>query len=261
MNRAERIANAITNKVELIDLKKSAVKLSDATSSFITKVDANKSEEKVSDSTPGILSKTIVGNTYYVMDSHEDVHVDGCFAKSLRERGDKVFHLHDHEYKITSKVGKPIRVYEKEIAWKDLGVEKNGMTQALMMDTEVRKDYNERIYKAYKDGEIDQHSVGMAYVKIELAADDEDNKPAYKLWKETLPLLANKDVAEENGFFFVVKEAILREISGVLIGSNTITPTMETKLLEPSKDTQLLEPSADTPNSLQKLINNFNKQF
>ena len=263
MNRAERIKDAIANKAEHIDMKKATVKNSDACGFTVpvAKTDETKSAP-TNKEVAGVINKTIVGNTYLWMDSHKDVHVAGCFVKSINERKDKIFHLHDHEYKLTAKVGKPLDIYEKEIAWKDLGIQKGGMTTALMMDTEIRKDYNSRIFDAYKSGEIDQHSVGMQYVKLELAADDESDEDAKKLWDTYLPQLANKDVAEAEGFFFVVKEAKLREISGVLLGSNTVTPTLETKAIEPSDvDTQPTEPTEqDTHKAMQEFINTYNSR-
>ena len=259
MSRLDIIKEALANKSDLIEMKKSQVKNADAFSTprLTTKDTATKSETSTQDDNPNVISKTIVGNTYYVMDSHEDVHVDGCFTKTIKERANKIFHLHDHEYKITSKVGKPTNIYEKTIAWKDLGYNVSGTTTSLMMDTDIRKDYNERMFAAYKDGEIDNHSVGMIYVKIDLAADDEDDQEAKKLYDEILPQLLNKEEAEEKGYFFVVKEAKLKEISAVLIGSNTVTPTMDS---EPLENTQKDQPLEDT-DKIQDLINSFNNSF
>lgn len=231
----EQIKNIVANKIELIDLKKAELKhckggLSNvATTKTALKGLYSNTEEK--------LERTIIGNTYMWLDSHGDVHAKKCFAKSIKERQDKIFHLHDHEFKRTSKVGEPISIYEKDITWKELGVNKSGSTQALHMDTEVIKAYNAQIFNEYKNDIVDQHSVGMQYIKIDLAVNDEEFEDEHKIWLDNIDNIGNKDKAEENGMFWLVREAKLIEISAVLLGSNEITPTLGEKI-EPLKDTQ-----------------------
>ena len=259
----DNLQEVIKNKAELIEMKKSTIKNCDPItgSPSVNKSSVVKNENTEFTSGAVILKKTIVGNTYNWMDSHEDVHIKGCFVKSIKERGpngtNKIFHLHDHLYEITAKVGSPTSIYEQDVAWKDLGVDANGTTTALMMDTDVKKEYNERMFKAYGNNEVDNHSVGMQYVKIELAADSDEDEDAKKLWDEVYPTLGNKDEAAAKGYFFVVKEARLKEISGVLLGSNTVTPTMPNKAEEPEQSTQPEEPLKNTPIGLHDLINNF----
>jgi hypothetical protein len=218
------IAEIVANKAELIQLKKAEVKTVKGGISSITKTNATiKGVFKDNDNS---LERTIVGNTYLWMDSHDDVHAKGCFTKSIKENK-SIFHLHDHEFKITSKVGEPKKTYEEEIAWKDLGVNKSGMTQALFMDTEIFKDYNSQIFNEYKAGRINQHSVGMQYVKIDLAVNDESFEKEFKVWQDNIDTLGNPEKATEKGFFWLVKEAKLIEISAVLLGSNELTPTQK----------------------------------
>jgi hypothetical protein len=188
------------------------------------------------------------------MDSHDDVHAKGCFSKSIKERGDRVFHLHDHKFERTAKVGNPIRLYEEEIAWKDLGVNKMGTTQALHMDTEIFKSYNSQIFDEYKNGLVDQHSVGMQYVKIDLAVGDEEYEEEYKLWVDNIDQVGNKEQAESKGYFWLVREAKLIEVSAVLLGSNELTPTLGEIKTEADVITSK---EADTE-SLRKFINLIN---
>ena len=262
MNREGIIAEKLANKAELIEFKKAAVKNCDPCSykEEVVKTDTDKADKAEVDVKSDKLFKTIVGNTYYFMDSHDDVHVKGCFTKTIQERKGLIFHLHDHLFRITAKVGQPKDIYEKEITWKELGADYKGKTIALMMDSEIIKEWNPRIYKGYSDGEIDQHSVGMQYVKIQFAADTEEDEEAKKLYDEYLPKIANRELAEKKGYFFIVKEARLREISSVILGSNTVTPTLETKSIEPLGDTQLEEPLKDTLKE-EDFIQLFNKQF
>lgn len=241
------IKELIERKSELIELKKAEVKtvkggLTDYEGVIMLGVDKSNADTETK------LNRTIVGNTYMWMDSHEDVHAKGVFTKSIKERQDSIFHLHDHKFELTAKVGEPTKVYEKELRWSDFGVSKAGTTTALLMDTEIIKDYNANVFNAYSKGKVKQHSVGMQYVKIDLAVNDSEYEEEYKVWQDNVDNIGNKEVAEEKGYFWLVREAKLIEISAVLLGSNSLTPTLENKSEavintsvnnEPSNDTQL----------------------
>lgn len=232
----------VSKKAELIALKKAEVKTVKGGLSAMFQTSVNKGIYENGEST---LKRTIIGNTYMWMDSHDDVHAKSVFAKSIKERAKSIFHLHDHKFELTAKVGEPIKVYESEIKWNDLGVEKDGVTQALFLDSEILKNYNERIFNEYSADKINQHSVGMQYVKIDLAVNDEDYEEEFKVWKDNIDAIGNKELAEEKGYFWLVREAKLIEISAVLMGSNSLTPTIN----EPLKDTQKNEP----PNGTQEM--------
>lgn len=233
--KEDRINYLIKNKKELINLKKSAVKYCDAFSTVYNKIP--KSIQKGSENDSETLIKTIVGNTYNWMDSHDDVHLNGVFSKSISEKSREVFHLRDHEYKISAKIGNPISIIEQDISWTALGVNKQGNTQALIMQSEIINDeYNKRFYNDYKLGKINQHSVGMQYIKLDLAINDPEDEEAYKVWNDNINKIANKEKAEALGYFWAVKEAKLIEISAVLVGSNELTPTINSNQ-EPLKST------------------------
>jgi len=240
-NKKELIDYVKTNKEDIISLKKAQVK---HTNPFgVIEIEQNVSKvfntSNVDDVASGTIKRTIIGNTYNYMDSHYDVHLNGIFSKSISERKNKILHLHDHLYQTTAKVGKFEDVYEKEIEWMDLGINKLGRTMALFGDSNIYKDLNSQIFNQYLKGEIDQHSVGMVYVKVELAIDDDMDREGYANWNTYLPRLGNPEKAIELGFFFVVKEAKLIEISAVLEGSNDLTPTI------PNKQTQEEEPTIE----------------
>ena len=189
------------------------------------------------------------------MDSHDDVHLDNVFSKSISERKTKIFHLHDHEYKTTSKVGEPLNVYEKQLAWSDLGINKSGVTMALMMDSEIMKEYNSLMFKQYLANKQSQHSVGMQYVNIQLAVNDKDYKDEYAAYKSYIDRIGNADKAAEQGYFWAVKEAKLLEISAVLEGSNELTPTVAN--IPPSSDTEKRAAESTHQKTINYLIQNF----
>ncbi len=258
--KKEEIDYLVKHNKEIIEFKKAVVKHTTPTTTEIENPSVefkalSTSKEHDTDST---IKRTVIGNTYNWLDSHGDVHLDGTFGKSISERQDKIWHLHDHEQKITAKVGNPSKIYEETVQWADLGIKKAGTTTALMMDSDIRKDYNNLIFQEYKDGNIDQHSVGMYYVKIDFAVNDKDHKAEFKTWNDNIDKIGNKEKAEELGYFYAVKEAKLVEISAVLQGSNELTPTIEAKDIEPEQSTQPNEPEDSTQhkNKNKNLRNN-----
>lgn len=257
-NKKEKFDYLVKNKTELIELKRSAVKYSDI---CITPTDEVVSKsintDYKDDPASGKITRKIIANTYNWLDSHGDVHVGNTFGKSIRERATKVFHLHDHKHEVTAKVGKTQTIEELPIKWSDLGVNKEGTTTALVATSEITEKLNKDVYGQYLDKEIDQHSVGMVYVKMSLAIDDEEYKEEKATWDEVYPKLGNPERADEDKYFWVVQEAKLIEYSAVLFGSNELTPTVEN--IEPLKDTQEQEEEVEPTKSLDwsKIINEF----
>lgn len=220
----ERVKYILAHKAEIIDLKKSATKHTDVviTSPLAARLYAPVEKRRHKQDTEDAIERTIIGNTYNWIDSQDDVLVAGVFSKSIQESKGSIFHLHDHLFQTTAKVGKPIQIYEREIAWRDLGLMKDGKTTSLFMDSEILRNYNSLVFEQYKTGEINQHSVGMQYVKLFLAANEPDDKDAFAAWQRYSPLIGNPAKLEQ-GYFFVCTEAKLREISAVLLGANELT--------------------------------------
>lgn len=235
----------VENKQELFDLKKSATKQADPVSigeGYIVK--GLKSNHLPDDDIEGgVVYRSIIGNTYYWLDSHDDVHVKGIFTKTIKENEGRIRHTHDHVQQLTAKVGNFTSVYEKEVAWKDLDVNKAGSTVCLIADSAIKERFNKQIFDDYVNGEIDQHSVEMIYVKMALAINDKDEKEEYKNWQSVFPFLGNPEKALEQGYFFIQSESKLKAISCVIEGSNSLTGT-----IEPAKAT--LEPDEPKQRSI-----------
>lgn len=256
---ADYFAYVVANKEQIITLKKAATKFTDCDMfnpifvKNVTKGLVPKSEDD--DLASGVIKRSIVGNTYHWMDSHMDVHIKGIFTKSIQENQKNIMHLHDHEYKITSKVGTPSDIYEKEMQWSELGVAKEGTTISLIMDTEIKRKYNEMVFEEYANKQINQHSVGMMYVKIFTCVNDPQYKEEFANWNTYFPIVGNPDKAQKEGVFWAVTEAKLKEISCVIQGSNELTPT-----LEPNKITPQSEPAQATQKRInyKNLLNHLN---
>ena len=236
------IDEIVKNKRELIELKKTAVKHSDPSINIPLK-DLEASKEVVINGYDGLCK--VIANTYYWLDSHGDVHVKGCFSNTIKQNLKSIFHLDNHnsENGFRSKVGNVKNVAEIPVKWKALGVEKDGETICVLGVSELISEYNKQVFDAYENGEVKQHSVGMIYVNIALAVNDENYPDEYKEWLNVYPLLGNPEKAIERGYFWAIKEAKLKEYSCLLWdGSNTLTPTA--KDIEPSIcDTQKEEPT------------------
>lgn len=217
------------NKAEIMAAKKSmSHKFADMVIGAPKRIPmTSKAYAYANDEAAGELVRTIVMNTYNWLDSHDDVHQNNLFAKSIAERGDRIPHLHDHKFEITARVGIPISWAEKAIAWKALGVDLDGDTMALICESSVQKELNKQVYKAYLNDQVDQHSVKMQYVRLDMAINDPDYIDEFKVWQETFPKIGNKEAATEQGYYFAVHEAKCFEGSCVIAGSNELTPTLK----------------------------------
>jgi hypothetical protein len=146
--------------------------------------------------------------------------------------------------------------------WSDLGLNLKGDTEALIFNATISKQRNPYMFEQYAKGYVKEHSVGMRYVKLELAINS-DNKwdvEEKEVWDKYYPEIANKEVADERGYFWAVTEAKIVEGSAVVKGSNYATPTIS---IEAVKDTPIItEPLKDTQKEeqqIKELLNKFKK--
>lgn len=145
-----------------------------------------------------------------------------------------------------------VRPYTKAIAWRTLGIDFDGFTEALVFESKVKQSRNPYMFDQYKQGYVKNHSVGMRYVTLDLAVNDDDY-PAYKaLWDKYIDKIANRSEVEEAGYFWPVTQAKVAEGSAVPLGSNPITPTESVKNIEPSADTH----KRAAPGTRLKALNN-----
>ena len=114
------------------------------------------------------------------------------------------------------------------------------------------------MFNQYAKGYVKEHSVGMRYIKMDLAinSENEADKEEKIIWDKYINTIANKADAEAQGYFWAVHEAKAIEGSAVVKGSNPATPTIN---VEAAKSTlQIPEPSNDTQKKLfyQSLFKN-----
>jgi hypothetical protein len=188
---------------------------------------------------------TVVANAANWCDSQMDVLIPDCWKASIKARKGMIPHLHDHIHQIEAKIGEVDKIYSKDMKLADLGLKQEGSTQVLIFETDVMKSYNEKVYNQYKLGKINQHSIGLQYVKISLCINDEESEKEFDFWNKYIDQVINRDVVEARGYFWVVSEIKLLENSCVLFGANELTPTLDVKVdthSEPSSDTNKDEP-------------------
>ena len=258
----EKVKWLVDNEEELIIAAKSTIKYADAIvcapevdyMNFSYKdTNSNNYTYKASQDTDTELKRTVLINTTKIFDSHEDVHFDGLWNKSVKENKNIKF-LQEHQMKFDKVIAQKedLKAYVKEFSWKDLGYDFEGKTEALTFDATIKSDVNNFMFNQYKNNNVDNHSVGMQYVKIKLAINSDDpDYAAYKdTWDKYYPEIANKADVDRSGIFWAVLEAKIIEGSAVLIGSNQFTPT-----LNQSKNKKEDENEIDELKAYKKFLN------
>lgn len=231
-------------KDEIISLKKAAIKTADGVSLNQMKGEASKAagdQERVLQF--GDIVSNVINTTNY-LDSHDDVHLPGIWDKSAAEQSGKTYHVANHDLKVGSVVGYPseVTIEVKQMGWRDLGLNADGVTEALVFNTKMTDKTNKDVFMAYRDKAPVQHSIRMQYVTIGFACNDPEMKEPFALYNTWLSSIVNKEKAIEQGYFFPVSEAkIYKEGSTVIEGSNDLTPSLGFK-----EDTQT-EPLKSTP--------------
>lgn len=256
------------NKQEIYALKKAETKYADAVS-FVVPVMNDKGEsvkaETIDLSTVNSIQAKLVINTTGLLDSHSDVHIKGLWKKSVRENKN-ILLLQEHVMKFDHVITDKNKAYIQTYTWKELGFKFDGDTEALVFDSIIDKDRNPYMFDQYGKGYVKEHSVGMRYVNYELAINSESkfDEEEKAVWDKYIDQVANRDVAEAQGYFWAVLEAKVVEGSAVVKGSNYATPTLEIEEAkadniqensEPStSDTPKVEPLKSTPQQANQLF-------
>jgi hypothetical protein len=239
--KKELFAFLVKNRETLIAQKKAAIKHSDAivcAPELIHKsIETNKEEGEGVKSNDCVVK--VVINTTNILDSHMDVHLKGIWTKSIQENKN-ILHLQEHELSFENIIadGKDLKAYVSTVSWADLGFPFTGTTEALIFESTVKADRNGFMADQYRKGYVKNHSVGMQYVKMTMCINDPDYGAEYEAWQKYYPEVINKEVADERGYFWAVKEAKVIEGSAVPRGSNYATPTLS---VTESKDETIVE--------------------
>lgn len=250
-NTSEDMFKAIIeNKANIKALKKSSMKEADGFSHVVSDNETRKGvitkDNSFVEGNPTEIKVRVVGNTTNILDSHGDVHIDNIWKRTLKASDTKL-HLQEHKRSFDMVISNEAKAYTKNTTFKDLGIDLEGNTQALILDSTVKQSRNPLMFEQYKNGWVNNHSVGMQYVDMVVCINSEEKwaKEEKENWDKYYPMVVNKNDADEAGYFWAVLEAKLVEVSAVLFGSNYATPTLENNMkseqspsADPSKDTQ-----------------------
>jgi hypothetical protein len=229
MEKSARVKALVEHKKDLIMEKKSMIKHTDVVVKSAARLEINKdgttkaAESPAPNSSADSVRVQVVANTAWYFDSQYDVIMPDSAKKSM------IPHLTGHVHQIEAKVGEVVNIFYQDIPLKELGWNSTGTTQALIFETDIYKSYNEKIFNQYNKGRINQHSIGLYYVELSLAINDEENEKEFDYWNKYIGNIINRAEAEEVGFMWLVKEYKLLENSCVLFGSNILTPTLDAK--------------------------------
>lgn len=275
--KADLFKALVENESFIIDAKKSQVYKSFEKGLQVVS-DQKTIEKAFNDSEKGIKFDSdyyyFVVNSANYLDSHNDMHVDGNWNKSVKDQNGKVYLVWHHDFSKTENIiafPEDIEMMTSKVAWSLLGKAYEGETYSLIYKVKKDKIVNENVSKWLKEGRKLQLSVRMQYIKLETAfnSDDSDYAKQTENYNKYYPLIANKDEFKEIEYFFIVKEAKnVMESSLLPFGSNSATAeisqlenkteaeeiTSEIKT-EPTEVTQKEQEEQE----LKKLLNKFKK--
>lgn len=257
-NKEDLFKELIANKSTLIAQKKGVNKEADATI-YVAEIEkqktaSNKAEGSNTEDASKLKAKVVI-NTTGIYDSHGDVHIKGLWKKSISE-AKNILLLQEHKMTFDHIISDTVTPSVKTINWKSLGFNYEGSTQALVFEAEIDKERNDYMFKQYSKGYVKEHSVGMRYVKIEMAINSEEKwSEDYKeVWDKYYDEIVNKEDVDANGYFWAVTEAKIVEGSAVVKGSNFATPTISVEAVKDTLTDTEDEPAPATQNKRRKLL-------
>jgi hypothetical protein len=228
-DQKEQLKWLFDNRNSLTDQRKAESKKTDAFSFMSYAVD-EKGERMKADAVPNpdttSLKVICIINTTGLMDSHSDVHIPGIWKKSLSES--KMFYLcQEHDLSFKGIITEDVKAYTKKYTWKELGLDLDGETEALVFESTIDKERNEYMFQQYQKGYVRNHSVRMRYIKEYFCVNSDAYPDQLENWNKYIKYVANVEDVEAKNYFWAVTEAKIIEGSAVVKGSNWVTPTLE----------------------------------
>lgn len=208
----------------------------------------------------------IVVNTTKVLDSHRDLHINGIWDKTAKERNKKNYLVDTHELSVKSTIARKeyVEILIAQIPFSSLGKDYRGNTEALIYKIPKDKIIDPKAKEWLDSGDDIEASVKMQYVQILFAMDSDDPEDeVFKIrFDEYITQIMNKDEFEDEygpiSYFWVVKEAKNKDESSlVLLGSNSATGNFKDKR-KPHKSTSEHQPSNDTGKSVHNFYKHLN---
>lgn len=255
-DKSKLVDYLVSNKSALIAQKKSVTKHADAIGYGVQFIVGKDESTVKAENAGGIIGadatqikvRSII-NTTKLFDSHGDVHIDQLWNKSLKEGS--FYLVNQHNFSFEGIVSDNVKAFAKQMDWLDLGINYEGKTQALVFDSIIDKADSPYMFEKYRTGKVKQHSVGMQYVKMDLAVNDNRYEKEYAVWQKYFDEIANKEDALTAGYFWAVTEAKVIEGSAVVKGSNWATPTQSIQQTKSQPDDSTGKKSNEPPKALK----------
>lgn len=200
----------------------------------------------------------IAVNSTKILDSHDDLHLDNIWNKSITEQQGKNYLVIDHELEVDKVIVRKehIEMFVAKVPFSVLGKPYDGDTQALIYKIPKSQVKHQLVKEWLDSGDDIEASVRMQYVTFDLCMDsnDPDDATAKANYDKYYPLIANKNDFEYIHYFFAVKEAKnIRESSLVVFGSNSATGQVtNNKQAEKSLELEEAEKSLQAEQEAQK---------
>lgn len=172
------------------------------------------------------LSVKGVAITANFIDKHNSFFTEDCLRGSLEN---VIIHNSDHIRDFEHLIANDVKKSLESISLRELGYEADGDGVCFVFQSEFSKEDNPLMYRAYKGGRVKNHSIGFDWrgSREILCINTELEGIEYKEnWEKYYPMVINKEVADERGWFYVYEKAPIIEISAVVMGSNVLTPTL-----------------------------------
>lgn len=205
----------------------------------------------------------IAVNSTKILDSHDDLHLDNLWNKSIAEQQGKNYLVIDHELEVDKVIVRKehIEMFVAKVPFSLLGKAYDGDTQALIYKMPKSQVKHQLVKEWLDSGDEIEASVRMQYVTFDLCMDsnDPDDATAKANYDKYYPLIANKNDFDYIYYFFAIKEAKnVRESSLVVFGSNSATGQVNNnKQAEKSLENEEAEKSLQTIEMLKELLNKF----
>jgi hypothetical protein len=199
-------------------LSKSSIKLKDNASKALTIED-------------GYIYPVISTTNY--LDSHGDVHINGCFKKTVQEQQGKILYCKDHNISVDTIIAwqSDVEMMVAELPFSELGKEYSGNAECLIFKIEKEALVeSESIEDIIDNNRPVQNSIRMQYVNFVTCIDDK--RAEYKVekanWDKYYKMIANKADADLMGYFWAVTELKIRDEGSMVVkGSNDATPILQ----------------------------------
>lgn len=254
------------NRELIVAQKKAAIKFSDPVRYFIKQLLEGTGIEKALLDAPDVIG---IGSTIYAIinttnfyDSCGDVHLDGIWDNSIKDQKGKLYYVMNHDLKLGCVIAYPKDVDASVVSlkWSDIGQDYTGSMQALVYAVKLTESSNKDALSAIITKQDIQNSVRMGYISMILCIDDssDDYKQEKANFDKYLKVVANKQDAEDAGYFWAISEAkIVKEGSACLFGANEATPILYNDPAGAGQKSKETPPPISTEFNVNKLLSIF----